>query len=473
MKRNFSLNAKIGLIVGGMMLQILTMVTANYVVNTQRAGDGVAINVAGRQRMLAQKYVKELLAEIVKAPGQSGVSDARKTTIAVFESSSQALRSGGKAPASLKQDSFVEVAIIADAQAQEALANSASNWEALQREALTLRTMTPGAAGFGEHLAQVMDLGTAAVVAADKATNRIQAVSDGRSALLSNIQLSMLAIAVFMFVLTLFYTRRSVVGPLSKTMEDLEAASESIAQSSKQIADSSVSLSDGASSQASAFEETTASLMSLAHSVKKNTEDSHTASELMQETASLVETGARSASEMKVAMSEISSATDNTSRIIKSIDEIAFQTNLLALNAAVEAARAGETGKGFAVVAEEVRSLAIRSASAARDTSDLIQGTLNSVSKGVNVIKTLESVLRDTTDSSKQAALVVHQITASIEEQTSAIDQVNSAMAQINTVIQSNAGHSEESAASAEELASHAEVSLENVSNMRKLVMGG
>jgi methyl-accepting chemotaxis protein len=210
----------------------------------------------------------------------------------------------------------------------------------------------------------------------------------------------------------------------------------------------------------------------MSDTVRSNRESAKHASALMTETSQLVESGSKSASDMDNAMNKIKEATDRTSKIIKTIDEIAFQTNLLALNAAVEAARAGEAGKGFAVVAEEVRSLAIRSAEAAHNTNDLIEGTLNSVSSGASVIANLRSILNETTATSRRAASVMQGMEASISDGCNGISSVGEAMHRINQITQQNAAHSEETAAASEELAGQAESSRENVMAMQLLITG-
>jgi ABC-type transporter Mla subunit MlaD len=160
---------------------------------------------------------------------------------------------------------------------------------------------------------------------------------------------------------------------------------------------------------------------------------------------------------MTETIGKIKSSSDETAKIVGTIDEIAFQTNLLALNAAVEAARAGEAGKGFAVVAEEVRNLAQRSAEAARNTADLIEGAVRNADGGVKVTEEVSSVLDEISEGSRKVSDLVNEIAAASGEQAQGIEQVNLAVSQLDKVTQQNAANAEESASAAEELSSQAE----------------
>ena len=171
-------------------------------------------------------------------------------------------------------------------------------------------------------------------------------------------------------------------------------------------------------------------------------------------------------------MGEITRASEETSKIIKTIDEIAFQTNLLALNAAVEAARAGEAGAGFAVVADEVRNLAMRAADAAKNTANLIEGTVKKVKDGSDLVSRTNEAFQQVAGSSAKAADLVAEIAAASNEQAQGINQINTAVTELDKVTQQNAANAEESASAAEEMSAQAETMLGMVGELVAMVGG-
>ncbi len=258
---------------------------------------------------------------------------------------------------------------------------------------------------------------------------------------------------------------QDVIGTsLLKTHEDLNrivgeilAATEQIAAGSAQVSSSSQSLSQGATESAASLEQITSSMTEMASQTKLNAENSTQANQLAGEARKAAETGNDQMEKMMLAMGEINQAGQNISKIIKVIDEIAFQTNLLALNAAVEAARAGRHGKGFAVVAEEVRNLAARSAKAAKETAELIEGSVAKTENGTEIAaKTAES-LQEIVTAITKATDLVGEIAAASNEQAQGISQVNEGLSQIDQVTQTNTANAEEGAAAAEELSSQAD----------------
>ncbi len=269
-----------------------------------------------------------------------------------------------------------------------------------------------------------------------------------------------------------FFLSSTISNALNRIIENLSQGSEQISSASSQVASSSQQMAEGSSEQASSLEETSASLEEMASMTKQNADNSNQANNLMQDTNKLVSQGQDSMTRLANAIEEIKKSSDDTAKIIKTIDEIAFQTNLLALNAAVEAARAGEAGKGFAVVAEEVRNLAQRSAEAAKNTASLIEGSQKNSEKGVVVAQETLQSLTLITQSTQKVAALVSEITAASNEQAQGIDQINNAMSQMDKVVQANASNAEESASASEELSGQAR-ELNDVVNVLVAIVKG
>jgi methyl-accepting chemotaxis protein len=245
---------------------------------------------------------------------------------------------------------------------------------------------------------------------------------------------------------------KGITKPINNFIHRLSGVSEQVASSSGQVLSASEQLATGSSQQAASLEETSSSLEEMAAMTRQNAENAYQANSLMNETKGVVELASKSMGELTASMKDISQASGETAKIIKTIDEIAFQTNLLALNAAVEAARAGEAGAGFAVVADEVRSLAMRAAEAARNTADLIDATVAKVKAGsILVEKTGEAFSQVDTGTTKVKELVA-EIAAASKEQAQGVDQINQAANEMNRVLQEVAASAEESASASHEL---------------------
>ncbi len=249
----------------------------------------------------------------------------------------------------------------------------------------------------------------------------------------------------------------SMLKNLNQMMAEVSMASERVNAGSTEIAGASQALSQGGSESAASLEEITASVTQMASQSTSNAENARQARELSASAQKYAVEGNERMKEMVQAMTKIKDSSQNISKIIKTIDEIAFQTNLLALNAAVEAARAGQHGKGFAVVAEEVRNLAARSAKAARETAELIEGSADVTGEGSTIAGRTAQELENIVNEVNKVTDLVAEISMVSEEQAQGVRQVNIGLEQIDRVTQQNMAMAEESAASAEELSGQAE----------------
>ncbi len=231
------------------------------------------------------------------------------------------------------------------------------------------------------------------------------------------------------------------IGDLARAVDTMRRKmGEAVGQS----ADTAMLLSEAAAKQASALEETSSSMEEMASMIRQSAEHAAQTNELMSTSQEVIKKADSSVTQLNGSMKEITAASEQTQKIVKTIDEIAFQTNLLALNAAVEAARAGEAGAGFAVVADEVRNLALRAAEAARNSSGMMEDIVTKVKHGEALVTVTYNAFRQITDSSEQVVNLMKNIGTATQEQSQGIDQINRAVAEMNQVTQENAASSQE-----------------------------
>lgn len=244
----------------------------------------------------------------------------------------------------------------------------------------------------------------------------------------------------------------SITRPLYRVINGLAESADQVASASSHISSSSQQLAEGASQQAAAVEETSSSLEEMSSMTRRNADNAGHANDLMGNAVQVVGRANRSMSDLTTSMGSISRASEETQKIIKTIDEIAFQTNLLALNAAVEAARAGEAGAGFAVVADEVRNLALRAADAAKNTAALIEGTVKEIRLGTDIVSRTNTDFSEVSTGVSKVGELVGEISAASREQAQGIELVNKAVTEMDKVTQQNAASAEESASASEEM---------------------
>jgi methyl-accepting chemotaxis protein len=277
-------------------------------------------------------------------------------------------------------------------------------------------------------------------------------------------------IAVLAGILLSVLITRSITRPINRVIGSLSLGAEQTSSAAGQVSAASQSLAQGASEQAAAVEETTSGVEEMTSMIKQTAENAGRAKELAGKASSSAETGLGSTQRMVQAIDEIKASSTETAVVVKVIDEIAFQTNLLALNAAVEAARAGDAGRGFAVVAEEVRSLALRSAEAAKNTAAMIEEASRKADAGVATSREVSQALKEIAEGNNEVNSLVAEIAAASGEQAQGIEQINTAMGQMDQVTQTNAANAEESASAAEELSSQSETMTEMVRELTSLI---
>jgi methyl-accepting chemotaxis protein len=316
--------------------------------------------------------------------------------------------------------------------------------------------------------AQVRDVDAVAMALAERAEHHADAAASE-----ANIAAEILVAMVLVLGASLAVAlTRGITKPVMQAVRSLRVGSEQTTEAASQVSQASQALASGNSEQAASLEETSASLEQMTASTTQSSAGARRAATLAGEANRKADEGTEAMRRMGQAIEEIKKGSDETSKIIKVIDDIAFQTNLLALNAAVEAARAGEAGKGFAVVAEEVRNLAQRSAEAAGNTTSMIEKSVQNSEQGVEIARQVGEVFDEITRGVREVDSLITEIATASEEQANGVQQISTAVAEMDKITQDSAASAEETASSAEELNAQAEELEATVVALTRLIRG-
>jgi methyl-accepting chemotaxis protein len=409
--------------------------------------DSKTINLAGKQRMLSQKMVKETLG-LVQG---SETGDTLKSTSALFDKTLKGLISGDS---ELGLSAMTNDAILAQLTSVQTL------WKSFNENVNTVLKLAPET---NNALAYINGHNVELLKEMNKGVGMYENAATGKVETLRWISMIIVGIMVVTIVLTWFVIVRPLIKTLTGIIDNLTEGSDQVSSATVQISESSQSLAQGTSEQASSLEETSASMEEMASVTRQNANNATEAAKLVDMCSVSAEGGNKAVVEMNSSMEEINTSNKKIAEITKVIDGIAFQTNLLALNAAVEAARAGEHGKGFAVVAEEVRNLAQRSATAAKDTAKLIEDSVGKADNGAKLADKCRESLEDIVKNVKKVTDLTKEIANASTEQTEGIEQVSNAVQQMDQITQQNAANAEETASASEEMSSQAESLLDQV----------
>ncbi len=426
--------------------------------------DSVIVNLAGRQRMLVQKMTKEIA--FFSRGDVSG--DVPAETMEEFNASLTAFVTGGKIQTDSRSSGFAQIRVADTPEIADQFRKIESLWKPFREKCLLfIKEKNP------DDLKYILENDPLLLAETEKAVSMLEKESIRELIFLKNsLQWGGLFLTVI-FLLILYLVRKDVqriFSLLEKLTEGLTEVAGKTLEAANTISASSMQLAEGSTEQATSLEETSASLEQMSSMTRKNADNAIEADKVMREGNEVVRRANVSMKDLTASMTEISKASEDTSRIVKTIDEIAFQTNLLALNAAVEAARAGEAGAGFAVVADEVRNLAMRSAEAARSTADLIRETVEKINAGAALANRTGEAFGEVTQSAEKVGSLLAEIAAASDEQAEGIRQLTGAMNEIDRITKQNSDNAEESAYASEEMSRQARQMKDFVDELVSLV---
>ncbi|MEZ4528340.1 MAG: methyl-accepting chemotaxis protein [Desulfobacterales bacterium] len=426
--------------------------------------DSAIINLAGRQRMLIEKMTMEMaFFSLGDVAGEIPLDTMEK-----FSSILTAFLNGGKIPADSAQSGLTEIQRPDKSEIAEQFRKVEAAWKPFrERGQQFIKDRHP------DNLKYIREKEALLLSEMEKAVSLIEADAVSRVSFLKKMLRWGGVLLTVIFLLILYLVRKDVqriFSLLEKLTEGLTDVAGKTLEAANTISASSMQLAEGSTEQATSLEETSASLEQMSSMTRKNADNAIEADKVMKEGNEVVRRANVSMKELTASMTEISKASEDTSRIVKTIDEIAFQTNLLALNAAVEAARAGEAGSGFAVVADEVRNLAMRSAEAARNTADLIRETVEKINAGAALADRTGEAFGEVTQNAEKVGSLLAEIAAASDEQAEGIRQLTGAMNEIDRITKQNSDNAEESAYASEEMSKQARQMKDFVDDLVSLV---
>ncbi len=443
MLNRLTLGAKINILLAVFLAIGIINSGVIYTVVKKQIARGRAINLAGRQRMLTQKMTKEALivANSASAAEHSQAIASLESTVSLFDTTLNGLLNGdGKLGLEKTEDEAIRARLL---EVQDL-------WRSFAADIKTIESADPSSDGFARALAAVKANNIPLLKTMNQAVLLFEKRNNLNTVLL--IQGVLLLVLVCVTAAAWFLIRNGVIAPLKELSSVLGASSGNIDTLSASVANTAENLADQSSNQAATAEESSAALEEITGMTRQNAEHTSRADKEMQQTKDITEKANIFMEELNRSMADILTASEETQKIVKTIDEIAFQTNLLSLNAAVEAARAGEAGAGFAVVADEVRNLALRSADSAKNTAELIDNIVQKIRGGSDLVQKATDAFQEVSEGASKVAVLLSEITTANNEQSLGITQISTGIHEMDNLAQDNAATSEETASAAAEM---------------------